>query len=945
MANRFLNNIKINDSYTLPTADGAENQIIVTDGAGNLSFNDLNTVTESITGVQSNFTYYEVKNSSGAAIGEFKAVRAVGTDGNSGHILIDEMVADGSVEARYFLGITMDGGIANGGIGRVVAFGEIDQINTSGFTDGDVLWCDPASDGNFTTTEPSGPNLKIPAAIVLNSATNGKIQVRVQANEGLHQLHDVNISSQADNDLLQWNSTAGVWENKTLAGAGVQPAGTYNTIIGTDTDISYSGATVLSTMTMTDGVIQSHSSRTLTAGDIGAAASSHTHDDRYYTESEIQTYFNRGYISSQSATNLAVGWYTIATNTGDRALGEFQIWETAGSRHQSVLFNASHHFGVDDSNDITVLANSRFGTDVFRYIRIKEGGTYDGAALQIYIDNATNTVNVAITGANAQTNGWVLKDWVADATDPGDLSNYSSFTEACRIDLDNIQGGGIATTGGIFSGGATTQYRNLTTADEGSGNGLDADTLDGQHGSYYATASHNHDSTYVNVTGDTMTGDLTLNYLYPRINLYDSNNDSDYSIINNNGSFSIYDITNNSHRLHISSSGNVGIGTTSPSAKLEVRQDANNGNTGAFTNTHVKLTASATADNTGFVGITAATSTSDNYGYSFGAQRTSGGVGSFKINYHNNSAAGTNRFIIDQNGNVGIGTTTPGQKLDVSGNVRATNYYCNGGYFIFGTSSAEGEYIYRTGNDVRIYAGGSSILTVDGDSNRVGINTTAPSYSLDVNGTFRVTSTATFSGTTGLTTTYLGPNTYMGGGQDKLWFGGDYDDIYMMPTGLSYGELEFYDSSGTRFMHISPDGLGIGNVSPSYSLELEYDSAAKPSSIYWDTVSDERVKTNIQNTTKGLDEINQLRVVTYDYNGKGGFSGTDQIGLIAQEVSNIFPEAVGSSQRKLEPTDEELTEIYNLKFQPISMALIKAVQELSAKVETLEARIQTLEAQ
>ncbi len=34
--------------------------------------------------------------------------------------------------------------------------------------------------------------------------------------------------------------------------------------------------------------------------------------------------------------------------------------------------------------------------------------------------------------------------------------------------------------------------------DDGAGSGLDADALDGQHGSYYAAASHNHDSTYVN---------------------------------------------------------------------------------------------------------------------------------------------------------------------------------------------------------------------------------------------------------------------------------------------------------------------------------------------------------------------------------------------------------------------------------------------------------------
>jgi hypothetical protein len=40
MPNRFLNNITINDEYTLPTADGSANQVIATDGSGNLSFVD-----------------------------------------------------------------------------------------------------------------------------------------------------------------------------------------------------------------------------------------------------------------------------------------------------------------------------------------------------------------------------------------------------------------------------------------------------------------------------------------------------------------------------------------------------------------------------------------------------------------------------------------------------------------------------------------------------------------------------------------------------------------------------------------------------------------------------------------------------------------------------------------------------------------------------------------
>ena len=57
-------------------------------------------------------------------------------------------------------------------------------------------------------------------------------------------------------------------------------------------------------------------------------------------------------------------------------------------------------------------------------------------------------------------------------------------------------------------------------------------------------------------TGATLTGNLDLTYAYPRINLTDTNHNSDYSIINNDGAFGIYDNTNGAYRLSINSSGN-----------------------------------------------------------------------------------------------------------------------------------------------------------------------------------------------------------------------------------------------------------------------------------------------------------------------------------------------------------------------------------------------------
>lgn len=69
----------------------------------------------------------------------------------------------------------------------------------------------------------------------------------------------------AASDISAW-AKAATKPSYTLAEIGAQAAGTYNTIIGTDSDIAASsGSKVVSTINMTDGVVQSHSTRNLDA--------------------------------------------------------------------------------------------------------------------------------------------------------------------------------------------------------------------------------------------------------------------------------------------------------------------------------------------------------------------------------------------------------------------------------------------------------------------------------------------------------------------------------------------------------------------------------------------------------------------------------------------------------------------------------------------------------
>jgi len=135
-------------------------------------------------------------------------------------------------------------------------------------------------------------------------------------------------------------------------------------------------------------------------------------------------------------------------------------------------------------SEITVLHSSRCNNTPIKYIRIKSGGAYedDGALLQVYIDDPTNNLEVYLLGDNFQEQGWILKSWIPDGTNPGDVNNFSALTnEAAKIDLDLIIDGGIATTGEIYAGGDTTQYKVWHAGNMGHNSGLDTDKVDGKH--------------------------------------------------------------------------------------------------------------------------------------------------------------------------------------------------------------------------------------------------------------------------------------------------------------------------------------------------------------------------------------------------------------------------------------------------------------------------------
>jgi hypothetical protein len=159
--------------------------------------------------------FWLVKNQTGSTITKGSIVYANGTVGASGRITIDKFIADGSIDAKYLLGITAHD-LTNGTDGYVISFGKIRKVNTDTFAAGAILYPSPTVAGVWTDVEPVAPNIDMPIGFCINShVNNGTIAIRVASGYKLHELHDLAISSPVDKASLYYSG--GLWRDTTAA--------------------------------------------------------------------------------------------------------------------------------------------------------------------------------------------------------------------------------------------------------------------------------------------------------------------------------------------------------------------------------------------------------------------------------------------------------------------------------------------------------------------------------------------------------------------------------------------------------------------------------------------------------------------------------------------------------------------------------------------------------
>ncbi len=258
---------------------------------------------------------------------------------------------------------------------------------------------------------------------------------------------------------------------------------------------------------------------------------------------------------------------------------------------------------------------------------------------------------------------------------------------------------------------------------------------------------------------------------------------------------------------------NVGIGTTNPGAKLAVYDSQ--------TVSGDRLIVGSAADNSGeYTGIRLQNSGLDNAAirsFILGGSNPNSRLGLFVGDNVGNSLA--EKLSILANGNVGIGTTNPTQKLDVQGGyLKISDTVGGAAAFVQGSASVA----YFGALDARRASFGNTdnFETLTADGGNVGINTASPGTKLDVNGYLRAT---------GATISAIGSGIIMADSSGNLYSTSTTVATGIpSPSGISGQTLRSNGSSWVANNLLFNDGtnVGIGTTAPGAKMDIVSSASA-----------------------------------------------------------------------------------------------------------------------
>ena len=381
-----------------------------------------------------------------------------------------------------------------------------------------------------------------------------------------------------------------------------------------------------------------------------------------------------------------------------------------------------------------------------------------------------------------------------------------------------------------------------------------------------------------------------------------------------------YIAPNASIAVTVLGTGNVGIGTTSPANKLSVSGSADfSGSIGIGTASpsaalHILLPgagANLRLDKT---------TTNPQILFAMGGVDkwevySPAGIDSFNIK---DSDAGAERLMIDNSGNVGIGTTGPVAKLDISG---------DSGVWAPFTNNQIGMNNYAR----RSYVG------VDPDGSRALIGFNNYVYSSTGVGSDD-SSWYTHYGTLQQNGIEWGTYGNVYGYYDKFLIrsGAGFSNYYGLYLD-TYTNIDGYGGAGSRWGVYQADvgaknyfggNVGIGTTNPTQKLQVGTSGDGSVAiANAWNTFSDIRLKRDLVKLPEALHKLEKLN--GYYYFWKNGEDQSRQVGVVAQEVEQVLPELVKTGQDGIKTVD----------YPKLTALLIEAAKQLKADKDRDIARL------
>lgn len=306
--------------------------------------------------------------------------------------------------------------------------------------------------------------------------------------------------------------------------------------------------------------------------------------------------------------------------------------------------------------------------------------------------------------------------------------------------------------------------------------------------------------------------------------------------------------------------------------------------------------------------------------------------------------------------------TTPAVSLLVY-NTNATTglgfYYWNGTRWVRFDDTLQGDHDWYEQNTTRPSDNINDNIYTEG---RVGIGVTNPTHHLHVGGYVRI-GTLSPIGTGGGLPSEGARLIFSGGSAPATLYNSENSDpIWMARYNSARDQSQLRVNLGDNSQ--AEDAMIIGHSTSGGFIErirLETTgNALRPGGGAWAALSDRRSKKEVQPFTDGLQVLEQINPVTYQYNGLYGTvdDGQRYVGIIAQEVAPVAPYMIETRDLKKQASDQQTEEILQydggthllyilvnaVKEQQVALETEKAKnKQLEERLEALEKRLQALE--